>query len=81
MAPDVIGVSVSGDRDHPLARVYEAAGYPGQRNNPGTRVHDQISVRSADVIEVRANQRGKHSGVPCGGTDLDEHSAPCLCTG
>jgi len=24
---------------------------------------------------------GKHSGLPCGGADLDEHSVPCLCTG
>ena len=56
-APDVIVVSVSCDRDHPLAGAHEPAEYPGQRSNPGTRVHDQIRLRSADVIEVRADQR------------------------
>jgi hypothetical protein len=50
-APDVIVVSVSCDRDHPLAGAYEPAEYTGQRSNPGTRVHDQISLRSADVIK------------------------------
>lgn len=43
-APDVIVVSVSCDRDHPLAGAREPAEYPGQWSNPGTRVHDQISI-------------------------------------
>lgn len=55
-APGVIIVSVSRDRDHPLGRVCERAEHPGQRSDPRARVHDQISLRSADVIEVRADQ-------------------------
>ena len=55
-APDVIVVSVSCDRDHPLGGVYEPAEHPGQRGDPCARVHDQISLRSVDVIEVRADQ-------------------------
>jgi hypothetical protein len=47
-APDVIVVSMSCDRDHPLAGVYEPAEHPGQRSDPCARVHDQISLRSAD---------------------------------
>jgi hypothetical protein len=55
-APDVIVVSVSGDRDHPLAGFGEPAEHPGQRSDPRARVHDQISLRAADMIEVRADQ-------------------------
>jgi hypothetical protein len=55
-APDVIVMSVSCDRDHPLGGIYEPAEHPCQRSDPCARVHDQISLRSMDVIEVRADQ-------------------------
>src|ERR1022692_1178332 len=55
-APDVIVVRVSRDRDHPLGGVCEPGEHPGQRSDPGARVHDQVSLRSADMIEIRADQ-------------------------
>ena len=56
-SPGVIVVGVSRDRDHPFGRIYQSAEDPGQRGDPRARVHDQISLSSVDVIEIRADQR------------------------
>src|SRR5580704_7372153 len=57
--PDVIVVRVSRDRDHPPTSLYEAIEHPSQRSNSCARVHDQISLRSVDVKEVRSDH-GAH---------------------
>jgi hypothetical protein len=49
-SPDVIVVSVNCDRDHPLGGVCERAKHPRQRGNPCPCIHNEISLRSMDVI-------------------------------